>query len=113
MSTTHADVQAFRRSGSWRNLATLARELVDDAAHRAGLALSALWYLGRNEVTPQTIRQIRSKLPSTEFAALTAAKASMPWWMVDVFHTTSNRRLMTNWKHQLQRLTAVAAGPAA
>lgn len=51
----------------------------------AGQALSALWYLGRNEVTPKTIEKIRAKLPAEEFAALTGAKATMPWWMADVF----------------------------
>ena len=37
MSTTQAEVQAFRRSGSWRHLATLASEMVDDAARQAGV----------------------------------------------------------------------------
>mgnify|MGYP001221522384 FL=1 len=52
----------------------------------AGEALSALWYLGRNEVTPETIAQIRRKLPASEFQALIEARASMPWWMADTFH---------------------------
>ena len=56
------------------------------AGRPAGVALSALWYLGRNEVTPETIAQIRRKLQPTEFAALTAAKASMPGWMAETFY---------------------------
>lgn len=56
------------------------------AGRPAGVALSALWYLGRNEVTPETIAQIRRKLPPTEFEALTAAKASMPGWMAETFY---------------------------
>lgn len=52
------------------------------AGRPAGQALSALWYLGRDEVTPDTFRQIAEKLPPDEFEALCAAKASMPAWMV-------------------------------
>lgn len=56
------------------------------AGRPAGIALSALWYLGRNEVTPETIAQIRHKLTPAEFEALTAAKASMPAWMAETFY---------------------------
>jgi hypothetical protein len=52
------------------------------AGRPAGQALSALWYLGRNEVTPATFKRIAEKLSSTEFQALRAAKAAMPAWMV-------------------------------
>ncbi len=52
------------------------------AGRPAGLALSALWYLGRYQVTSATFRRIAEKLPSTEFEALRKAKASMPAWMV-------------------------------
>lgn len=56
------------------------------AGRPAGVALTALWYLGRNEITPEAIAQIRRKLPPKEFAALTAAKASMPGWMAATFY---------------------------
>jgi len=56
------------------------------AGRPAGMALSALWYLGKNEVTPTTIEKIRRKLSSSEFETLSAAKASMPGWMADAFH---------------------------
>jgi len=52
------------------------------AGRPAGQALSALWYLGRSEVTPSTFKQIAKKLPAGEFEALRAAKSSMPAWMV-------------------------------
>jgi hypothetical protein len=55
------------------------------AGRPAGQALSALWYLGKNEVTAQTFARIRSKLPPGEFAALEGAKSSMPTWMLDAF----------------------------
>lgn len=56
------------------------------AGQPAGLALSALWYLGKSEVTPNTIEKIRRKLPSSEFETLSGAKASMPGWMAEVFY---------------------------
>lgn len=49
----------------------------------AGLALAALWYLGKNEVTPELIGRIRMKLPASEFQALKSATSSMPAWMSD------------------------------
>ena len=51
------------------------------AGRPAGEALSALWYLGRNEVTPETFEKIEERLPSSEFAALTNNKEIMPGWM--------------------------------
>jgi len=41
-TTTAADVHAFRRSGSWRRLATLAKAMVDDAGRAAGVPLLPL-----------------------------------------------------------------------
>lgn len=52
------------------------------AGRPAGQALSALWYLGRHQVTPGTFKRIAEKLSSSEFQALREAKASMPAWMV-------------------------------
>ncbi|ATE62400.1 DUF6088 family protein [Thauera sinica] len=53
------------------------------AGRPAGQALSALWYLGRGQVTPATFGRIAEKLPATEFEALREAKSSMPAWMVE------------------------------
>ena len=55
------------------------------AGRPAGVALSALWYLGKNEVKAHTIEQIRRKLSASEFEALSAAKALMPGWMAEAF----------------------------
>ncbi|MGP3790537.1 DUF6088 family protein [Pseudomonas sp. B392_1p] len=52
------------------------------AGRPAGQALSALWYLGRHQVTPATFRRIAEKLSGIEFEALRKAKATMPAWMV-------------------------------
>lgn len=53
------------------------------AGRPAGLALAALWYLGKKEVTPRVIEKLRRKLPATEFEALKSATNAMPGWMSD------------------------------
>lgn len=55
------------------------------AGRPAGIALAAMWYLGKRELTPSTVERIRRKLSKREFAALRAARSVMPGWMNDVF----------------------------
>lgn len=52
------------------------------AGRPAGMALAALWYLGKKEVTRATFEQIQRKLGPAEFKALIAARGQMPAWMV-------------------------------
>jgi hypothetical protein len=54
------------------------------AGRPAGLALSAMWYLGKKEVTPELVEKIRRKLGQSEFEILKAATRSMPAWMTAV-----------------------------
>lgn len=53
------------------------------AGRPAGDALSALWYLGKDEVTPQTFEQIEGRLPPEEFSTLIERQEIMPGWMRD------------------------------
>lgn len=53
------------------------------AGRPAGLALTAMWYLGKKEVTPALVEKIRRKLGASEFEALKSAISSMPAWMSD------------------------------
>jgi hypothetical protein len=55
------------------------------AGRPAGLAIAAMWYLGKTEVTPSLIEKIRHKLSGDEFEALKCATSSMPAWMSDAF----------------------------
>lgn len=55
------------------------------AGRPAGTALSALWYLGREAVMPETIAVLRQRLPLEEFEMLTQSKSIMPAWMSDAF----------------------------
>ncbi len=56
------------------------------AGRPAGKALAALWYLGKENVTPEVIETIRTQLPPGEFEALVGAISVMPAWMARVFH---------------------------
>lgn len=53
------------------------------AGRPAGLALSAMWYLGKTEVTPALVDKIRLKLGASEFEVLKSATSLMPAWMSD------------------------------
>lgn len=53
------------------------------AGRPAGLALAAMWYLGKEEVTHAVINKIRHKLGKSEFDVLKSAIPSMPAWMSD------------------------------
>lgn len=55
------------------------------AGRPAGMALSALWYLGREAVMPETIEKLRQRLPAEEFTVLLQNKSVMPAWMSDAF----------------------------
>lgn len=89
--TTQAPIRpVFSTSGSDRRLHigsvvvefkhTAARKLVL-AGRPSGDALAALWYVGKGAVTPETVEQIRRRLPPDEFRALLDARRVMPAWM--------------------------------
>ena len=55
------------------------------AERPAGIALTALWYLGENAVDTAAIDQVRDQLSPEEFQALSAATVLMPIWMQNAF----------------------------
>lgn len=57
------------------------------AGKKLGLALAALWYLGKEQVNAETIRCIREGLSSEEFEILRST--SMPAWMAQAIETHS------------------------
>lgn len=69
------------------------------AGRPAGQALSALWYLGRSEVTAATFKQLAEKLSPSEFAALSNAKPTMPAWMVEALRKYENSIESQTKKH--------------
>src|SRR6185312_4429382 len=51
-----------------------------------GLVISALWYLGRENVTLGTIETVRERVSSKEFKETIALMEHMPSWMSDLFY---------------------------
>ncbi len=64
------------------------------AGRPAGLALSAFWYLGKNELNAEVVEKVRKVLPPEEFNALRNELSSMPIWMQNVF--LENERMHLN-----------------
>ncbi|MGR3807777.1 Transcriptional regulator, AbiEi antitoxin, Type IV TA system [Pasteurella testudinis DSM 23072] len=56
------------------------------AGTKVGLAISALWYLGKDLVTPAVIAKIRAYLKDEEFTTL--KNANLTGWMHEVIHQT-------------------------
>ncbi len=48
---------------------------------KVGMAISALWYLGKGQVNRRVFKTLCSQLSSDEYAALKAAAPQMPSWM--------------------------------
>ena len=91
--STQVPVQpVFETSGSPRrlNLGGLRVELRHVAPRKlmlagslAGLAVSALRYLGRAGITPEVIAAVRGRLPREELRKLEANPNAMPAWMAE------------------------------
>src|SRR5438046_212281 len=64
----------------------VARRKLALSGRPSGLALSALWYLGKEQVTTGTIKTIREKLTPQEFEEFRAETPSMPAWMANTVH---------------------------
>lgn len=51
-----------------------------------GIVISALWYLGRENVTIEIIEMIKDRITTKEFKETIALMERMPSWMSDVFY---------------------------
>jgi hypothetical protein len=94
--TTQMPLQAvFYTSGPSRELKLgnlplvlkhVARRKLALSGRQSGLALSALWYLGKEHVDTGTIKTIRENLTPQAFAEFKAEAPSMPGWMANTLH---------------------------
>jgi Family of unknown function (DUF6088) len=94
--TTQMPLQAvFYTSGRSRELKLgnlplilkhVARRKLALSGRPSGLALSALWYLGKEQVNTDTIKTIREKLTPQAFQEFKAETPSMPAWMANTLH---------------------------
>lgn len=57
------------------------------AGSSAGLAHAALLYLGKHEVTHETLRRVEEAIGDEEFSALKEARGLLPGWLTDKLYT--------------------------
>lgn len=58
----------------------------------AGIAISALWYLTKEEISLNTIERIEHQLPSEEFKKLVEVKASLPSWVTAIITSYEQKK---------------------
>ena len=93
LSTQVPTAPVFHTSGSTRTIRvagtavrmvhTANRRRLQFAGEPTGAAISALWYLGKDNVTPETVATIEAALGPAEFEKL--CSADMPAWMQKAF----------------------------
>ena len=93
LSTQVPIAPVFHTSGSTRTIRvagtavrmvhTSNRRRLQFAGEPTGAAISALWYLGKDNVTPETVATIKAALGPAEFEKLRSA--DMPAWMQKAF----------------------------
>ncbi len=93
LSTQVPTAPVFHTSGSSRTIEvagttvrmvhTTNRRRLQFAGEPAGAAISALWYLGKDNVTPETVIIIEATLGPVEFEKLRSA--DKPAWMQEAF----------------------------
>lgn len=77
---TSASTRSIRIGNcSVRLIHTANRRRLQFAGTPAGIAIAALWYLGRDKVTPQAVDKMKSSLSPQEFEKLRSA--DLPSWM--------------------------------
>lgn len=59
----------------------VSRKKIPFPESKAGLAILALWYLGKNLTTPKAIETIKKKLTPNEFEKFQSSREHMPAWM--------------------------------
>lgn len=60
---------------------------------KVGMAVSALWYLGKEQITNEVFETIRAHLSKKEYEVLKAAAPQMPSWMANALHRYEKGKL--------------------
>jgi hypothetical protein len=89
---TDGPTQKYRLGNQEVRLKHVAPRKVALAGSPAGEALSALWYLGSDEVTPRTFERLEARLPGREFSKLEKKQNIMPGWMRDALNEYQRNR---------------------
>lgn len=74
------------------NLKHICRKKLPFPESKIGLAIFTLWYIGRPQVTFDTIKKIKHKLTSQEYGQLIQLKEYMPAWMSNILSKYEKER---------------------
>lgn len=69
----------------------------------AGIAISALWYLNKEEISLKTLERIEHVLPPEEFKKLIEVKASLPSWVTALITSYEQKKKYNDEKSKQGR----------
>ena len=78
---TSGQSRRFKIGGLEITLKHVSKRKIPLSESKVGLAISAIWYLGREHATTQTIEAIKKKLSPQEFIKFVSSTKYMPAWM--------------------------------
>ncbi len=67
---------------------------IDLSSTRVGLAISALWFLGKEEITHKAIAKIERQLSPEEFVQMKKLTAYMPGWLSNMLYRFERKKLI-------------------
>lgn len=74
----------------------VSRKKIPFPESKVGLAILALWYLGKKLTTAEVINKIESRLTPSEFEKLVASREHMPAWMGNAVLKYKNKKEIEN-----------------
>lgn len=89
---TTGQSRSFQMGSLEVTLKHVSRKKIPFPESNVGLAILALWYLGKKLATTQIIKKIESKLTAQEFEKFTSSRKQMPAWMSDVVLQYNNMK---------------------
>ena len=81
---TTGQSRQFMMGGLEVTLKHVSRKKIPMTESKAGLAILALWYLGKNLISHQVIKKIEEKITPQEFEKFTSSTQYMPAWMSNI-----------------------------
>jgi hypothetical protein len=73
----------IKYGGMYIRLKHISQRKIVDPGTNVGLAISALWYLGKNQVENATFATIQKRLTEAEYMQLKESVSRMPAWMAE------------------------------
>lgn len=89
---TTGQTRRFNLGNQEVTLKHVAKRKIPLSGSKIGLAIVAMWYLGKQQVNTKTIEVIQKKLSPQEFTKLASSSKYMPAWMSSIVLQYQNAR---------------------